>query len=124
MIVYVKWQTGGDAGTVDLEGEDTLVIVRDKVATVSGVHPQLQQLVFEGKMLRESDDKIVREYGITLEEDLRLSSLPGPIVILLKVGGVPYIRRCSRRSAPSRSRCSRRCSTAWSTSTAVSARTA
>jgi hypothetical protein len=101
MIVYLKWQTGGDVGTVDIEGTDTLETVRDKVAAVSGVHPQLQQLVFKGKMMRSSDDKIAREYGITLEEDLRLSSLPGPIPIKLKVGGVIYTTLLSTlRSKP------------------------
>ena len=101
MIVFVKYQAGGDAGTVDLEGDDSLDIVRDKVAAATGVHPSLQQLVYKGTMLRESDNKTVRDYGITLEEDLRLSSLPEPRTIKLRVGGLPYTTSLSTlRAAP------------------------
>ena len=44
MIVYVKWQTGGDVGTVDIEGMDTLETVREKVAAVSGVRRSAEQV--------------------------------------------------------------------------------
>ena len=101
MIVFVKYQAGGDAGTVDLGGDDSLDVVRDKVAAATGVHPSLQQLVYKGTMLRESDNKTVRDYGITLEEDLRLSSLPEPRTIKLRVGGLPYTTSLSTlRAAP------------------------
>ena len=91
MRVFVKWiQGGGDAGTVDLGGGDDLAAVREKVAKVCRVHPSLQQLVFGGKLLREEDNKTVAEYGITLEDDLRLGFLPAPTVMRLNVGGTPY----------------------------------
>eukprot|EP01043_Picozoa_sp_COSAG02_P009259 COSAG02_NODE_312_length_24941_cov_60.672611_7_plen_527_part_00 len=91
MRVFVKWTAaGGDAGTVDLGGDDDLAAVRIKVAKVCRVHPTLQQLVFGGKLLREQDNKTVAEYGITLESDLRLGFLPAPTVMRLNVGGTPY----------------------------------
>ena len=67
MHIYVKWQTGGDAGTIELEGEDSVEILRDKIAAACRVHPSLQQIVYNGKMLKESDDKVMREYGISKE---------------------------------------------------------
>ena len=90
MRVFVKWQSGGDAGTVDLQREDSVAAVRAKVADACRVHPTLQQLVFRGVMLDESDDKTVRDYGIEIDDDLRLSSLPPPRVVRLNVGGTRY----------------------------------
>ena len=90
MLVFVKFQGGGDAGTVDLERGDSVEEIRGKVAAATGVHPSLQQLVFKGTMLAESDGKTVADYGIVLEEDLVMSVLPEPRTIKLMVGGVPY----------------------------------
>ena len=90
MRVYLKWQRGGDAGTLELEGDDALPIVRDKVAAACGVHPALQQLIYKDNMLKDSDNSTVRDYGIDMEEDLRVSSLPEPVVIHLTVGGTKY----------------------------------
>ena len=90
MLVFVKFQGGGDAGTVDLERGDSVEEIRGKVAAATGVHPSLQQLVFKGTMLAESDGKTVGDYGIVLEEDLMMSVLPEPRTIKLMVGGVPY----------------------------------
>ena len=90
MRVFVKWQRGGDAGTVDLDGDDSLWLVRQKVAAAAGVHPTLQMLVFHGARLEESDDKSVRDYGIGIEDDLLLASRPCPRVQRLDVGGTTY----------------------------------
>ena len=90
MLIHVKWQKGGDAASIELEGTDTLEMVRGKIAAACRVHPQLQQIVYKGKMLRESDNKTVSEYGITKEEDLRLSSRREPIPVRLNVGGTIY----------------------------------
>ena len=90
MRVYLKWQSGGDAATLELDGDDTLPTVRAKIAAACRVHPQLQQLVYKGKMLRESDNKTVGEYRIGMEDDLRIQSRPEPKVIRLNVGGTIY----------------------------------
>ena len=90
MLVFVKFQGGGDAGTVDLERGDSVEEIREKVAAATGVHPSLQQLVFKGTMLAESDGKTVGDYGIVLEADLVMSVLPEPRTIKLIVGGVPF----------------------------------
>lgn len=87
MRVFVKWVRGGDAGTVDLDGGDSLELIRQKVAAVTNVHPSQQVLVFRGAALRDGDAKSVREYGIDIDDDLRLSVLPGPRVVKLDVGG-------------------------------------
>eukprot|EP01046_Picozoa_sp_COSAG06_P060718 COSAG06_NODE_13022_length_1301_cov_2.490017_1_plen_377_part_10 len=90
MRVFVKWQRGGDAGTVELERDDTLELVRQKVAEATGVHPTLQLLVFSGAELREGDEKTVRDYEIGIDDELRLSARPGPRAVNLNVGGTGY----------------------------------
>lgn len=90
MRVFLKWVSGRDAGVLDLEGDDSLVIVRIKVAGICQVHPSLQVLVYKNAELKESDEKSVREYGIAMDEDLRVKSRPQPVVIHLSVGGTRH----------------------------------
>ena len=88
MRVFIKWaQGGGDAGEAELSLDDSLELVRENVASVTGTHPTLQQLIFRSVILRETDNKTVREYGIGIDDDLQLAVLPGPRVIMLNVGG-------------------------------------
>ena len=88
MRVFVKWvQGGGDAGTVDLNGDDSVDTVRAKVAEATNTHTSLQRLIYRGVVLQESDGKTVRDYGLGIDEDLRLAVLPGPRVVKLDVGG-------------------------------------
>ena len=90
MRVFVKWMEGGnDAGTVDIALADSLATVRDAVAEATGVHTSLQSLMFGGVKL-EDERKTVHEYGIGIDDVLRLRKLPEPRAIKLNVGGVPY----------------------------------
>ena len=91
MRVFVKWlQQGNDAGTVDLGLDNSLAGVRLKVAEATGTHPSLQVLVF-GHTLLEDEAKTVREYGIGIDDTLRLKELPKPRTVILNVGGVTYV---------------------------------
>ena len=90
MRVFIKWQRGGDAGTVDLDGHDSIHLVAQKVAAATGVHPSLQRLVFQGTVLDIEGGRTVHDHGIGIDDDLRLSASPGPRVIKLDVGGTLY----------------------------------
>eukprot|EP01043_Picozoa_sp_COSAG02_P042185 COSAG02_NODE_3562_length_6554_cov_8.462277_5_plen_551_part_00 len=90
MRVFVKWlDVGNDAGVVDIGLANSVATVHGEVAELTGVHASLQQLVFGGVKL-EDKDKTVGEYGIGIDDVLRLRALPEPRAIKLNVGGVPY----------------------------------
>lgn len=88
MRVFIKWLGGADAGEVDLDGGDSVNTIRRKVAEkVRGAHPSLQLLVFGGVALNEGDNKVVRDYGISIDDVLLLKLAPPPRIVNLNVGG-------------------------------------
>ena len=84
----------GAVRNLELEGEDTIAFVREKVAAVSGVHPEHQRIIYadpEGGATELRDDTTtVASYGIQMHADLRLGKRPPPRVVELNVGGTTH----------------------------------
>ena len=93
MRVYLKLGDGA-VRNLELEGEDTIAVVREKVAAVSGVHPEHQRIIYadpeRGATELHDDAATVASYGIQMQADLRLGERPPPRVVELNVGGTAH----------------------------------
>ena len=90
MRVYLKLGDGA-VRNLELEGEDTIAAVREKVAAVSGVHPEHQRIIYadpeRGATELRDDAATVASFGIQMQADLRLGERPPPRVVEMNVGG-------------------------------------
>ncbi|CCO26445.1 histone deacetylase 1/2 [Rhizoctonia solani AG-1 IB] len=76
MLIKVKTLTGKEI-ELDIELEDKIARIKEKVEEQSGVPPPQQRLIFGGRQM--TDDKTAREYNITagsciMDEDVQLVS--------------------------------------------------
>ena len=93
MRVYLKLGDGA-VRNLELEGEDTIAVVREKVAAVSGVHPEHQRIIYadpeRGATELRDDAATVASFGIQMQADLRLGERPPPRVVEMNVGGTTH----------------------------------
>ena len=93
MRVYLKLGDGA-VRNLELEGEDTIAAVREKVAAVSGVHPEHQRIIYadpeRGATELRDDAATVASFGIQMQADLRLGERPPPRVVEMNVGGTTH----------------------------------
>ncbi|TFK23546.1 ubiquitin [Coprinopsis marcescibilis] len=61
MLIKVKTLTGKEI-ELDIDAEDKIARVKEKVEEQSGVPPQQQRLIFSGRQM--SDDKTAKELNI------------------------------------------------------------
>ncbi|KXN88987.1 Ubiquitin-like protein 1 [Leucoagaricus sp. SymC.cos] len=61
MIIKVKTLTGKEI-ELDIDPDDKITRVKEKVEEQSGVPPQQQRLIFSGRQM--ADDKTARDLGI------------------------------------------------------------
>ena len=88
MHIFLKL-IDGRIKDLDLEGADTIALVRDKVAALTGIHPEHQRLVFGDAELLD-DASTVAEHNIQLRAEIRMIARPEPRVVSLDVGGTPH----------------------------------
>ncbi|CEL59584.1 NEDD8 OS=Caenorhabditis elegans GN=ned-8 PE=1 SV=1 [Rhizoctonia solani AG-1 IB] len=69
MLIKVKTLTGKEI-ELDIELEDKIARIKEKVEEQSGVPPPQQRLIFGGRQM--TDDKTAREYNITAGSVLHL----------------------------------------------------
>lgn len=94
MLIHLKLGTGAVRG-LEIEGEENIALVRQKVAALTAVHPEHQRLILAaaeggGAMELLDDAKTAAEYGFKLQADLRLGERPLPTVTTLNVGGAMH----------------------------------
>ncbi|KAF8607816.1 ubiquitin [Ceratobasidium sp. AG-I] len=69
MQIKVKTLTGKEI-ELDIEPEDKIARIKEKVEEQSGVPPPQQRLIFGGRQM--NDDKSAKEFGITAGSVLHL----------------------------------------------------
>ncbi|QRW16061.1 ubiquitin family protein [Rhizoctonia solani] len=69
MLIKVKTLTGKEI-ELDIESEDLISRIKEKVEEQSGVPPPQQRLIFGGRQM--ADDKTAKEYNITAGSVLHL----------------------------------------------------
>jgi len=69
MLIKVKTLTGKEI-ELDIDLEDKITRIKEKVEEQSGVPPQQQRLIFGGRQM--PDDKTAREFNITAGSVLHL----------------------------------------------------
>ena len=94
MRVFLKL-FDGSTKNLELEGADTIALVRDKIAALVGTHPEHQRLILLGDAGNGTEllvsSQTVAEYSIRMQTEMRLVVRPLPIVITLCVGGMVHI---------------------------------
>ena len=61
MLLYIKTLTGKEL-KINVEFNDTILIVKQKLEELEGIAPSQQRLVFNGRQL--SDEKNLTEYNV------------------------------------------------------------
>ena len=87
MLIFLKL-IDGRTKDLDLEGTDTIAVVRMKVAAVTNIHPEHQRLVLlDGGIELLDDTSTVADHNIRLEAEIGMVAQPEPRIISLNVGG-------------------------------------
>jgi len=69
MLIKVKTLTGKEI-ELDIDADDKISRIKEKVEEQSGVPPQQQRLIFSGRQM--ADDKSANEFGIVAGSVLHL----------------------------------------------------
>ncbi|KIO31070.1 hypothetical protein M407DRAFT_241968 [Tulasnella calospora MUT 4182] len=69
MMIKVKTLTGKEI-EIDIDPEDKIARIKEKVEEQSGVPPPQQRLIFSGRQM--ADDKTAKEFNITAGSTLHL----------------------------------------------------
>jgi len=69
MIIKVKTLTGKEI-ELDIDPDDKITSIKERVEEQSGVPPPQQRLIFSGRQM--SDEKTIRDYGVNAGSVLHL----------------------------------------------------
>jgi len=69
MIIKVKTLTGKEI-ELDIDPDDKITSIKERVEEQSGVTPPQQRLIFSGRQM--SDEKTIRDYGVNAGSVLHL----------------------------------------------------